>query len=122
MSLPAWGAWIEINRKIGNKKSPPGRSPHGERGLKSKLLNSPAMDACRSPHGERGLKYSEVIGGCCQAQSLPAWGAWIEIWNVHTTEDLSSRRSPHGERGLKSRFDSPSFDGAIVAPRMGSVD
>ena len=34
-----------------------GRSPHGERGLKSKYKIGIALrDICRSPHGERGLK------------------------------------------------------------------
>ena len=52
--------------------------------------------------------------------SLPAWGAWIEIAGVRGGGDGWSR-SPHGERGLK-------FCGCTriwvdgVAPRMGSVD
>ena len=34
----------------------PGRSPHGERGLKSSERAFDADLAGRSPHGERGLK------------------------------------------------------------------
>ena len=37
-----------------------GRSPHGERGLKSRLRRLAGAIACRSPHGERGLKWWHV--------------------------------------------------------------
>ena len=57
MSLPAWGAWIEIYKCHRKGIDRLGRSPHGGRGLK--LRN-------------RGNKR---VGG----RSLPAWGAWIEI-------------------------------------------
>ena len=33
-----------------------GRSPHGERGLKSDGNRTPTAGRGRSPHGERGLK------------------------------------------------------------------
>ena len=33
-----------------------GRSPHGERGLKSLRKWLKTVQPCRSPHGERGLK------------------------------------------------------------------
>ena len=35
----------------------PGRSPHGERGLKSRLSEIRVEQRGRSPHGERGLKF-----------------------------------------------------------------
>ena len=38
-----------------------GRSPHGERGLKSIRLVDPCTVRRRSPHGERGLKSSHLI-------------------------------------------------------------
>ena len=57
-----------------------GRSPHGERGLKSAQV--PHVDVAhvrRSPHGERGLKYLSPIVVHGAVRSLPARGAWIEI-------------------------------------------
>mgnify|MGYP006906176117 CR=1 FL=1 len=56
-----------------------GRSPHGERGLKSREIDHLIRSTSRSPHGERGLK-SFKYGGI--------------------VDEIS--RSPHGERGLKS--------------------
>ena len=57
-----------------------GRSPHGERGLKSwRAVAVGRLCACRSPHGERGLKFA---------------------LNIALAEAVAGR-SPHGERGLK---------------------
>ena len=81
-----------------------GRSPHGERGLKYRNVETNIRASRRSPHGERGLKYvvtglHEIIPtgrsphgerGLKSMASQP-WSRW----NV--------RRSPHGERGLKYR-------------------
>ena len=36
-----------------------GRSPHGERGLKSAIVGQIGDNRGRSPHGERGLKYMQ---------------------------------------------------------------
>ena len=59
-----------------------GRSPHGERGLKSWALMRPLPGCSRSPHGERGLK------------------------SRFTQPRIDKvRRSPHGERGLKFRWE-----------------
>ena len=79
------------------------RSPHGERGLKSKCprknLNTfeslptrgawiemvydgravGRWDVGRSPHGERGLKYFADLRYCRWILSLPTRGAWIEM-------------------------------------------
>ena len=38
-------------------------------------------------------------------ESLPAWGAWIEITGMLEPEKPTPRRSPHGERGLKLKVD-----------------
>ena len=56
-----------------------GRSPHGERGLKSEFVVSGMQDRSRSPHGERGLKSVGLRPRAHLGLSLPAWGAWIEI-------------------------------------------
>ena len=55
-SLSSWRAWIEILRRLWKRRAT-GRSPHGERGLKSAYANPQQMVLLsRSPHGERGLK------------------------------------------------------------------
>ena len=86
-SLPAWGAWIEI-LSISNERTPPfaGRSPYGERGLK-----------CR----RRALSH-------LSSRSLPVWGAWIENRyprRITWMHEGCRRRSPYGERGLKFLYD-----------------
>ena len=81
-SLPARGAWIEITYVSDQYDDLMRRSPHGERGLKSRSLRPcPAGSNRRSPHGERGLKYRTFQEVCCRWRSLPARGAWIEIWH-----------------------------------------
>jgi len=65
-SLPARGAWIEIN------------------------LNETEMENVRrSPHGERGLKYRTYALKNIHPLSLPARGAWIEITNPPDGINLS---------------------------------
>ena len=97
-SLPARGAWIEISvPRLTN--AVPRRSPHGERGLKSRLRKSQRSGLSRSPHGERGLKCPCKAISRIMEMSLPARGAWIEI------NRWASR-----------------FCAAHVAPRTGSVD
>ena len=39
--------------------------------------------------------------GCPFMQSLPARGAWIEIFYFADSPGAGTRRSPQGERGLK---------------------
>ena len=58
------------------------RSPHGERGLKSVAALLIAPPKCRSPHGERGLKYFSDNYNRLRRQSLPARGAWVEIYKM----------------------------------------
>ena len=55
-SLPPRGAWIEIGNGIVAVCRHLGRSPHGERGLKSWSIRLRGWPNGRSPHGERGLK------------------------------------------------------------------
>ncbi len=110
-SLSSRRAWIEI--------------------LIIKTCVTPSI-TCRSPHGERGLKSRLVIGQRVQGKaSLSSRRAWIEMEEAlkeayKITESLSSRRawiemliyryvaksiygrSPHGERGLKWNLTSDS--------------
>ncbi len=125
LSLPARGAWIEISNKYIVPRSCCCRSPHGERGLK---LDFVALDCettgSRSPHGERGLKSPYPISSAnsssrrsphgerglkCEmmkepsklySASLPARGAWIEIFIAESCQFIEEP----------------------VAPRTGSVD
>ena len=78
-SLPARGAWIEIENEF--TVAGPGCS--------------------RSPRGERGLKYRLHAYTTTIQRSLPARGAWIEILPVAQAVSRLARRSPRGERGLK---------------------
>ena len=78
-SLSSWRAWIEILLREGRLAGVDGRSPHGERGLKSGFGLILADRVGRSPHGERGLKSHDINHGATKLVS----------------------RSPHGERGLK---------------------
>ena len=90
------------------------RSPHGERGFKivvqwvkhkSKEV-APRMGSVdssgrryryyvprvgRSPHGERGFKLHKIWIQGVLRRSLPAWGAWIQVWAVvQRTDALQS--------------------------------
>ena len=99
-SLSSWRAWIEMSRKWRDSHAP-GRSPHGERGLKCHGMMIADNILRRSPHGERGLKF---VGGVLVELglvSLSSWRAWIEIPHSSTNERKKPCRSPHGERGLK---------------------
>ena len=58
LSLPPRGAWIEIENWTTKHLQNCGRSPRGERGLKSTTCKRHREGIqCRSPRGERGLKY-----------------------------------------------------------------
>ena len=54
LSLPAWGAWIEIVRFAPKIQKKHRRSPHGEREIYTLSLHDALPTCCRSPHGERG--------------------------------------------------------------------
>ena len=79
-SLPVRGAWIEIAAVMVFFLLFRGRSPCGERGLKSPLVRPCGITIRRSPCGERGLKSNQAAGVAPQ----------------------NGGRSPCGERGLKS--------------------
>ena len=56
-----------------------GRSPYGERGLKSISRLPIRMARGRSPYGERGLKLSDPPGLSVLFRSLSLRRAWIEM-------------------------------------------
>ena len=74
----------------------------------------------RSPHGERGLKSG--AGGLrgCHPVSLPSRGAWIEIRQNGITAAIAQGRSPHGERGLKYDTKRHFGGGALSLPSRGA--
>ena len=79
LSLPVRGAWVEIYLNKEREQHAIGRSPCGERGLKS------------IP--------TDVF--CSFVGSLPVRGAWVEIVICLLLRSASKCRSPCGERGLK---------------------
>ena len=90
---------MKFNRIADVLESRNSRSPHGERGLKFFGAYRDEYYCRRSPHGERGLKYIFADFYSSEIKSLPARGAWIEIW-----------------KGCKEIWAN------VVAPRTGSVD
>ena len=105
-SLPSRGAWIEIQVPAISHGRIIGRSPHGERGLKSIADAGTAAPARSLP--SRGAWIEITIDeqtGLIEQKSLPPRGAWIEIGLVIIAVHSSTRRSSHGERGLKCKND-----------------
>ena len=62
-----------------------------------------------------------LMTSCLDTKSLPAWGAWVEIRPRYLADHPWPRRSPHGERGLKFFGSMQRVHTSRVAPRMGSV-
>ena len=103
-SLSSWRAWIEIVPCPASGRVGPGRSPHGERGLKLRCSQTAELlESCRSPHGERGLKFDQahVAGGI--AGRSPHGERGLKLIVQPCLACPMRGRSPHGERGLKSR-------------------
>ena len=78
-SLSLRRAWIEIFSRTGLPVAPAGRSPYGERGLKSQSAPKLPPRTSRSPYGERGLKYPRRRRRAGLRWSLSLRRAWIEI-------------------------------------------
>ena len=83
MSLPSRGAWIEIQIRANVACQAEGRSPHGERGLKSYQVSRNLRRLESLP--SRGAWIEMQMSGFEDArllESLPSRGAWIEILRV----------------------------------------
>ena len=80
------------------------------------------MQKGRSPHGERGLKSQTKHIHQRLRKSLSSRRAWIEIPMIPQGIHGLTSRSPHGERGLK--YDPVSRNGCYrqVALLTESVD
>ncbi len=142
-SLPAWGAWIEISAstlKFFSRIVAP-RMGSVDWNLRMSMCafawafaprmgsvdwnrhsHAPSHCLALAPRmGSVDWNYMQTLMGDI-TDSLPAWGAWIEIWwpggdswlpvaprmgsvdwNIHTfmLTCCEDSRSPHGERGLK---------------------
>ena len=61
-----------------------GRSPYGERGLKSVAHANTILSPSRSPYGERGLKCFDAVIDTSGYESLSLRRAWIEIIEVES--------------------------------------
>ena len=81
-----------------------------------------AVRVGRSPCGERGLKSCVLDSKHADIRSLPVRGAWIEIYNELVALVNKYGRSPCGERGLKCYTVCVQLTPEKVAPRAGSVD
>ena len=82
-SLPARGAWIEIENEFTVAGPGCSRSPRGERGLKYRLHAYTTTIQRSLP--ARGAWIEIVTRYPCEAcarASLPARGAWIEILHI----------------------------------------
>ena len=94
------GAWIEISMVTPAFSAAAGRSPCGERGLKSRLRVPSILQQLSLP--VRGAWIEIMVAGQrgTMCTSLPVRGAWIEI---SKPPDVFGGfgRSPCGERGLK---------------------
>ena len=101
-SLPSRGAWIEI-RGVPCCGTPGiGRSPHGERGLKSGTVTAqPAGGEPSLPSRGAWIEIRAAGPRSWPIVSLPSRGAWIEILPPGPWPVGRPGRSPHGERGLK---------------------
>ena len=142
MSLPAWGAWIEIGAKVimDNIIVVAPRMGSVDRNLLSRLTCihlsvAPRMGSvdrnignhiidragkCRSPHGERGLKFLSSETVICSPWSLPPWGAWIEISSPART-DKRLESLPAWRAWIEIPELGNSNLQPVVAPPMGSV-
>ena len=99
-----------------------GRSPSGERGLKSRVHGAAGGDMRSLPIRGAWIEIFHLIGTTLPILSLPIRGAWIEIGSSTTGTKERDSRSPFGERGLKSVRQGSDRQRGLVAPHPGSVD
>ena len=99
-SLSLRRAWIEIARTWEPTRRPDGRSPYGERGLKSRLaLHRPTARLSLSLR-RAWIEIARANASDGPSRSLSLRRAWIEI-TIRPFVIGWPCRSPYGERGLK---------------------
>ena len=72
-----------------------GRSPHGERGLKSNMPRIPSNMPWSLPTRGAWIEIPVLRRGGLQLWSLPTRGAWIEIDSSLDLPGLARRVAPH---------------------------
>ena len=102
MSLPAWGAWIEIANE-GKDAVPDGGSlPAWGAWIEIFFLRLTSPERMSLPAWGAWIEIDTLVSGIyVPFKSLPAWGAWIEILDSTKFDKAEARRSPRGGRGLK---------------------
>ncbi len=100
-SLSSWRAWIEMPAARRPSRRGCSRSPHGERGLKSRAIR-PRPFPDKSLSSWRAWIEITPTSRAAEIQlSLSSWRAWIEMKTGRMPPTPATCRSPHGERGLK---------------------
>ena len=99
-----------------------GRSPHGERGLKSNQLNISLKTSMSLSSRRAWIEIFVTYSLISPPMSLSSRRAWIEIAHEAEAGKQSSRRSPHGERGLKLLVPALVLPPPMVALLTESVD
>ena len=125
-SLSSRRAWIEIHLSWLTPHRCLSRSPHGERGLKSRHHNNIALLRQSLSSRRAWIEIADIVDGICTIKlvalltesvdwnvgngigarngillSLSSRRAWIEIAQLLSLPWHQTCRSPHGERGLK---------------------
>ena len=84
-----------------------GRSPCGERGLKSSPRRLTPLTSASLPVRGAWIEIQVIVTPNAFCTSLPVRGAWIEINGACPKVGAIRSRSPCGERGLKYNIQSP---------------
>ena len=99
-----------------------GRSPQGERGLKSRSGSRSDSYPRRSPQGERGLKLGDNEQIIVPHGRSPQGERGLKFLGSRAGSLDIGGRSPQGERGLKSPYRRAVWMPPRVALRKESVD
>ena len=92
---------MPIARRIRSRER--GHSPHGECGLKCFSCAKYSGSGASLPAWGVWIEIYQIRDRRSRSiSSLPAWGVWIEIRAGNPYEPPRERHSPHGECGLKS--------------------
>ena len=93
-------SWL-ASQKVDKNVQLHGRSPYGERGLKSPLgMSPPSSDGSLSLR-RAWIEITRRSKTHCRCSSLSLRRAWIEIAPCSSFPPHCAGRSPYGERGLK---------------------
>ena len=99
-SLPAWGARIEIPQLQRPLQPPPVAPRMGSEDRNDAYVTSAEDELRVAPRmGSEDRNLYSKLGRRYNDESLPAWGARIEMALSVPGRRQLQRRSPHGERG-----------------------